>query len=89
VSQADAADFSVHQFLTNDDARDVHSSVDGGDAREDAARVRAEAADDHFNSEDTPDSTDSFAQTGRQSHKAAAALRAEKGAAQKSKHLGN
>jgi len=32
------------------------------------ARSAAEAADDHFNSEDTPDASDSFAQIGKNQH---------------------
>jgi len=70
VSHGDSSDFSVHQFLADDDARDVSSSVDTDDTRTSMARSKAMAADDHFNSEDTPDSSDSFAQTGRQARSA-------------------
>eukprot|EP00413_Alexandrium_margalefii_P024331 CAMPEP_0204569482 /NCGR_PEP_ID=MMETSP0661-20131031/37761_1 /ASSEMBLY_ACC=CAM_ASM_000606 /TAXON_ID=109239 /ORGANISM="Alexandrium margalefi, Strain AMGDE01CS-322" /LENGTH=230 /DNA_ID=CAMNT_0051577585 /DNA_START=62 /DNA_END=754 /DNA_ORIENTATION=- len=75
VSHGDASDFSVHQFLVDDDARDGASSTDG-DAGLEAARSRAQAADDHFNSEDTPDSSDSFAQTNEKARKGASSLKA-------------
>uniref|UniRef100_A0A7S4RSV5 Uncharacterized protein n=1 Tax=Alexandrium monilatum TaxID=311494 RepID=A0A7S4RSV5_9DINO len=70
VSKGDASDFSVHQFLVDDDARVATPSVDSASTAESIARDKAYAADDHFNSEDTPDSSDSFAQTGRASTKA-------------------
>jgi len=62
VSQGDSSDFSVHQFLTPDDGRDGSSVSDDDTGDAEIARNKAEEADDHFNSEDTPDSTDSFAQ---------------------------
>uniref|UniRef100_A0A7S4RVB6 Uncharacterized protein n=1 Tax=Alexandrium monilatum TaxID=311494 RepID=A0A7S4RVB6_9DINO len=70
VSQGDAADYSIHQFLVDDDARDGASSTAEVGASESVARDKALAADDHFNSEDTPDHSDSFAQLRGKSRKA-------------------
>jgi len=71
VTTSDSSDFSIHQFLNVDDGREGSSVVDDDSGDAEMARSRAMAADDHFNSEDTPDTTDSFAQTakgGRQLH---------------------
>merc|ERR1719499_1466688 len=65
VSQGDASDFSIHQFLTTDDGREGTPVEDDDSGNAEMARSAALAADDHFNSEDTPDASDSFAQTGR------------------------
>merc|ERR1719262_2059176 len=63
----DPSDYSVHQFLASDDARGVTGSdeetasggEDGDDgAAEEVERNQAEAQDDDFGSEDTPE--DSF-----------------------------
>merc|ERR1719456_1458974 len=58
----DPSDYSVHQFLAGDDARGIASSydeetnTDGDDgAAAEVARSQAEAKDDDFGSEDTPD----------------------------------
>merc|ERR1719161_2799174 len=58
----DPSDYSVHQFLAGDDARGVAASdgesdnEDGDDgASEEVERSQAEAQDDDFGSEDTPD----------------------------------
>merc|ERR1719487_2852448 len=59
----DPSDYSVHQFLAGDDARGIASSyeetnTDGDDgAAEEVARSQAEAKDDDFGSEDTPDNS--------------------------------
>jgi len=63
VSQGDASDFSIHQFLTTDDGREGTPVSDDDTGNAEMARSAALAADDHFNSEDTPDASDSFAQT--------------------------
>ena len=65
VSQGDSSDFSIHQFLTQDDGREGTPVSDDDSGNAEIARNRAEAADDHFNSEDTPDTSDSFAQVGK------------------------
>jgi len=68
VSQGDSSDFSIHQFLTPDDGRDGSPVSDDDTGNAEIARNAAEAADDHFNSEDTPDTTDSFAQMRKIGH---------------------
>merc|ERR1719263_1414918 len=61
---ADPSDYSVHQFIAGDDARGVQAMNDNGDADgDDGAQAEvdkseAEAGDDDFDSEDTPE--DSF-----------------------------
>jgi len=65
VSQGDSSDFSIHQFLTQDDGREGTPVSDDDTGSAEMARSKAEAADDHFNSEDTPDTSDSFAQMGK------------------------
>merc|ERR1719461_2356192 len=65
VSGADSSDFSIHQFLNVDDGREGSSVVDDDSGEADMARARAMASDDHFNSEDTPDDSDVFAQTAK------------------------
>jgi len=65
VSQGDSSDFSIHQFLTNDDGREGTPVSDDDSGEAEMARSAALAADDHFNSEDTPDASDAFAQTGK------------------------
>jgi len=67
VSQGDQSDFSLHQFLENDDGRQGSSTSDDDSGNAEIAKERALAADDHFDSEDTPDTTESFIQT--QKHK--------------------
>merc|ERR550532_1837652 len=64
VSQGDSSDFSLHQFMQQDDGRDGSPTSDDDTGNAEIARQRAMAADDHFNSEDTPDTTDSFLQRG-------------------------
>ena len=53
----DLSDYSVHQFLAHDDGRegsdDSSDSVDGAAAE--IAKNKAMAKQDHFDSEDTPD----------------------------------
>jgi len=68
VSQGDSSDFSIHQFLTHDDGREGSSVSDDDTGNAEIARSAAVAADDHFNSEDTPDTSDSFAQMGKSRH---------------------
>jgi len=68
VSQGDSSDFSIHQFLTEDDGREGTPVSDDDTGNAEIARSKAEAADDHFNSEDTPDTSDSFAQVGKTQH---------------------
>jgi len=63
VSQADQSDFSLHQFLEHDDGREGSSTSDDDSGNAEIAKEHALAADDHFDSEDTPDTTDSFIQT--------------------------
>jgi len=65
VSQGDTSDFSIHQFLTTDDGREGTPVSDDDSGAAEMARSAALAADDHFNSEDTPDASDSFAQIGK------------------------
>jgi len=65
VSQGDSSDFSIHQFMTHDDGREGSSVSDDDTGNAEIARNAAEAADDHFNSEDTPDTSDSFTQIGK------------------------
>jgi len=67
VSQADESDFSVHQFLVGDDGREGSSAGGDDSGSMEMARSEAVAADDHFNSENTPDASDSFAQTAKKS----------------------
>merc|ERR1740123_2825897 len=62
VSQGDASDFSLHQFMEQDDGREGSSTSDDDTGNAEIAKQRALAADDHFESEDTPDTTDSFIQ---------------------------
>merc|ERR550532_1995514 len=64
VSQGDASDFSLHQFMEQDDGREGSSTSDDDSGNAEIARQHALAADDHFESEDTPDTTDSFIQEG-------------------------
>jgi hypothetical protein len=57
----DSADYSVHQFLANDDARDGPVSTgDDADAAAEVRRSRELASQDHFNSENTPATDDDF-----------------------------
>merc|ERR1719479_333993 len=63
VSQADSSDFSLHQFEVQDDGRDGSATSDDDTGDAEIAKQHTMAADDHFNSEDTPDTTDSFIQT--------------------------
>merc|ERR1719353_1617217 len=66
----DPSDYSVHQFLAHDDGRegsDDSSDADDGAAAE-IAKNKALAKQDHFDSEDTPD-TDSFVQLKRTQQK--------------------
>jgi hypothetical protein len=59
----DSADYSVHQFLVNDDARDGPVSTgDDADAAAQVRRSRELASQDHFNSENTPAADDDFIQ---------------------------
>merc|ERR1719221_2531862 len=62
VSQGDSSDFSLHQFMEQDDGREGSSTSDDDTGNAEIAKQHAMAADDHFNSEDTPDTTDSFVQ---------------------------
>merc|ERR1719458_803284 len=64
VSQGDASDFSLHQFVEQDDGREGSSTSDDDTGNAEIAKQHALAADDHFDSEDTPDTTDSFIQRG-------------------------
>merc|ERR1719506_2296364 len=70
---ADPSDYSVHQFLASDSARGVtgagdDSNADGDDGAEAAVeKSQADAGDDDFNSEDTPDD-DSFMQLKSKTH---------------------
>merc|ERR1719476_1051655 len=63
VSQADQSDFSLHQFVEQDDVRDGSPTSDDDSGDAEIAKEHALAADDHFDSEDIPDTTDSFIQT--------------------------
>ena len=56
------SDFSVHHFLVNDDGREGSTATGDDSGSMEMARSAAVAADDHFNSENTPDATDSFVQ---------------------------
>jgi len=69
VSQGDQSDFSLHQFLEQDDGRQGSSTSDDDSGDAEIAKDHALAADDHFDSEDTPDTTDSFIQTKRHRQK--------------------
>merc|ERR1719472_268743 len=69
VSQGDQADFSLHQFIEQDDGRQGSSTSDDDSGDAEIAKEHALAADDHFDSEDTPDTTDSFIQTNQQKQK--------------------
>merc|ERR1719458_335259 len=62
VSQGDASDFSLHQFVEQDDGREGSSTSDDDTGNAEIAKQHALAADDHFDSEDTSDTTDSFIQ---------------------------
>merc|ERR1719410_3329715 len=73
VSQADSSDFSMHQFLAADDGREGTSTNDDDSGEAEMAKSKALEADDHFNSEDTPDTSDSFLQTGSKTIKVKAA----------------
>merc|ERR1719182_360989 len=64
VSQGDSSDFSLHQFMEQDDGREGSSTSDDDTGNAEIAKEHAMAADDHFNSEDTPDTMDSFIQRG-------------------------
>merc|ERR1712204_44370 len=64
VSPGDSSDFSLHQFMEQDDGREGSSTSDDDTGNAEIAKQHAIAADDHFNSEDTPDTTDSFIQKG-------------------------
>merc|ERR1719296_578944 len=60
----DSSDYSVHQFIAVDDARDGPQST-GDDAADAKAAIRRStelASDDHFNSENTPSTDDDFLQ---------------------------
>jgi len=66
----DPSDYSVHQFLAHDDGRegsDASGDSDDG-AAEEIARNKAMAAEDHFDSEDTPDA-DSLVQKSKKSRR--------------------
>merc|ERR1719461_1564739 len=63
VSQGDSSDFALHQFMEQDDGREGSSTSNDDTGNAEIAKQRAMAADDHFNSEDTPDTTDSFIQS--------------------------
>merc|ERR1719237_1843047 len=63
VSQGDSSDFSLHQFMEQDDGRDGSSTSDDDTGNAEIAKQHALAADDHFDSENMPDTTDSFLQT--------------------------
>ncbi|CAK0794445.1 unnamed protein product, partial [Prorocentrum cordatum] len=66
----DSADYSVHQFLANDDARDGPVSTgDDSDAAAEVRRSRELASQDHFNSENTPAADDDFIQLKSKSRK--------------------
>jgi len=67
VSQGDSSDFSLHQFMEQDDGREGSSTSDDDTGNAEIAEQHAMAADDHFDSEDTPDTTDSFLQKGSKS----------------------
>merc|ERR1712032_1645282 len=62
LSRSDSSDFSVHQFMQQDDGREGSSTGDDDTGNAEIAKEHAMAADDHFDSEDTPDTTDSFIQ---------------------------
>merc|ERR1719454_2343037 len=61
---ADPSDYSEHQFIAGDDARGVQAMNDGSDpdgddgAQAEVDKSAAEAGDDEFDAEDTPE--DSF-----------------------------
>merc|ERR1719445_1690209 len=69
VSQGDQSDFSLHQFLETDDGRYGSSTSDDDSGKAEIAKEHALAADDHFDSEDTPDTTDSFLETKKRQRK--------------------
>mmetsp|Transcript_97530 Transcript_97530/g.262024 ORF Transcript_97530/g.262024 Transcript_97530/m.262024 type:complete len:112 (+) Transcript_97530:93-428(+) len=59
VRTNDVSDYSVHQFLVADDARDgPSSSSDDTNVAAKERRARAVASQDHFNSENTPAAED-------------------------------
>merc|ERR1719333_1568171 len=65
----DSSDYSVHQFLAVDDARDgPSSSGDDSDAAAEVRRSRELAAQDHFNSENTLAADDDFIQLKSKTH---------------------
>jgi len=64
VNQGDSSDLSLLQFLEQDDGREGSSTSDDDTGNAEIAKQHAMAADDHFNSEDTSDTTDSFIQRG-------------------------
>merc|ERR1719195_456436 len=78
VSQGDQSDFSLHQFLEQDDGREGSSTSDDDSGNAEIAKEHALAADDHFDSEDTPDTTDSFIQTERRKSTRSKRLRKQK-----------
>merc|ERR1719195_2171611 len=82
VSQGDQSDFSLHQFLEQDDGREGSSTSDDDSGNAEIAKEHALAADDHFDSEDTPDTTDSFIQTERRKSTRSKRLRKQKVARQ-------
>merc|ERR1719265_274304 len=71
----DASDYSMHQFLASDDGRGVagadedtvDTNADDDGAQDEVDKSAAEAEDNDFDSEDTPDD-DSFLQTGSKTH---------------------
>lgn len=62
VNQGDSSDFSVRQYLADDDGREGSSTSDDGLGDAEVVKSNTPPADDHFDSEDTPDDSDSFAQ---------------------------
>merc|ERR1719152_485976 len=58
---ADPSDYSEHQFIAGDDARGVQAMNDAGDsdgddgAQAEVDKSEAEAQDDEFDAEDTPE----------------------------------
>merc|ERR1719451_7841 len=67
----DASDYSMHQFLASDDGRGVagadedtlDENADDDGAQDEVDKSAAEAEDNDFDSEDTPDDDDSLLQT--------------------------
>ena len=56
-------DFAVHQFLVYDDGREGSAATGDDSGSVELARSAAVAADDHFNSDSTPDAAVSVVQT--------------------------